>query len=145
VNLSFLLSSFQYKKCRDTFKKSCFYEYKKISHQHTVKICNDNLERDCDKKDGDNVCSTEYVTGKGLFTQAISCAICMDIAMPFHVRFRVCFSFYSADMKSNLQFACKSHIILHMCKQPLKREDHETTLRRRGLRGLSSATLRPFA
>jgi hypothetical protein len=46
------------------FTKSCFYQYKEILHQHTVKICIDNLKRDCDKKDGDEVCSKEYVTGK---------------------------------------------------------------------------------
>ena len=60
-------SKLQYQKCRDTFKKSCFYEYKKVPQQHNIEICNDNLRRDCGKKDGQEICTTEYVTGKSTF------------------------------------------------------------------------------
>ena len=62
-------SKLQYQKCRDTFKKSCFYEYKKVPQQHNIEICNDNLRRDCGKKDGQEICTTEYVTGKSQISQ----------------------------------------------------------------------------
>lgn len=48
--------------CSEKFKKDCFIKYKDVASSRTVKVCNEEVRRDCEDRSGPVVCDTEYET-----------------------------------------------------------------------------------
>jgi hypothetical protein len=50
---------FQVQDCETRFKKVCYYEYREVSKEREVEVCNKEKFRNCQKR-GREVCTTEF-------------------------------------------------------------------------------------